>query len=369
MGFGGGKLGLRLFKLRLGLGDCGIVDRLVEFARHSGRQRTPMIALALFDGGLERAQTDLRRTQVRDLVDFQHGVHVGLVRQNLRYLVGGDGVETAAEGVELHEFQPRIGGHEVGRRIQAGMVGPLVGDAQRHLGDLAVADMPEAIGVLRARIVVAVGQEFAEAELLPRLQLADGVLGQDHHTQRADGFGDAVVDFRIDMVRAPGKHDAPAVVLLHVRQCAQTLLLHIMFEHLVFGVRGLDRRFGFLTGHVGPCELLDDTVDHQLMIGEIEIGTHVVHALLAQFGHVRADDHRVVRHDRAVVVVVGVGHKILLVAYARVEDGCDALVEQPLDMAVHQLGRVADVLGGDRFDARLEQFMRAAARNHDLEAQ
>ena len=38
-------------------------------------------------------------------------------------------------------------------------------------------------------------------------------------------------------------------------------------------------------------------------------------------------------------------------------------------MAVHQLGRVADVFGGDGFDAGLEQLVGAAAGDHHLEAQ
>ena len=38
-------------------------------------------------------------------------------------------------------------------------------------------------------------------------------------------------------------------------------------------------------------------------------------------------------------------------------------------MAVHQLGRIADVFGGDGFDAGLEQLVGAAAGDHHLEAQ
>ena len=84
------------------------------------------VAFTLLDGGFQRAQTNLGRAEVADLVDFEHGVHVGLVGEDFADLVGGDGVEAAAEGIELHEFKPRIGGHEARRRIQAGMVSPLV---------------------------------------------------------------------------------------------------------------------------------------------------------------------------------------------------------------------------------------------------
>ena len=120
-----------------------------------------------------------------------------------------------------------------------------------------------------------------------------------------------------------------------------------MFEDLVFGVGGLDSSFGLFAADARPCELLDDTVDHELVVGEVEVRVHVAHVGVTQFGHVRADDERIVGDDRAVVVVVRVGHEVVLVTDARVEDRLHALVEQPFDVAVHQLGRVADVLGGD----------------------
>ena len=328
-----------------------------------------LVGFAFLDGGLERAQSNLGGTQVGDLVNLEQRVHVRLVGQNLGHLISGDGVEAATEGIELHKLEARIQGHEVCGRVQAGVVGPLVSDAQRHLGDRAVSHVAESGGVLGTRIGLALGKEFGEVELLPRLQFADGILGEYHHAERADGFGDAVVDFGVDVVGTAGEHDASAVVLFHIGKRGQTFLLHVMLEDLVFGIGGLDRGFGLFAGHVGPRKLFDDAVNHELMVGKVEVRVHVTHVILAQLRHVGADDERIVGHDRAVVVVVRVGHEVLLVAHARVEDGLDALVEQPLDMAVHQLGRVADVFGGDGFDAGLEQLVGAAAGDHHLEAQ
>ena len=250
------------------------------------------------------------------------------------------------------------------------MVGPLVGHAQRHAGgDLAVVHVAEAVGVALARILLAFGQIVAQMQLLARLQLADRILGEHHHAQRADRLGNAVVDLGVDVVRTASQHDAAAVVFLHVRQGAQALLLHVVLEDLVLGVGGLDGLLRLLAGHVRPRELLHDALDHQLVVGQVEVRPHVADALFAQFGHIGADDHRIVGHHRAVVVVVGVVDQVLLVAHARVENRLHALAEQPLDVAVHQLGRVADVLGGDRLDARFEQFMAGTPGDHDLEAQ
>ena len=275
----------------LGLGLCG---------------QTPLVGLALLDGGLERTQADLRRSEVAHLIDLEQRVHVGLVGEDLGHLIGGDGVQAAAEGVELHEFETRVGRHEMRRRVEPRMVGPLVGDAQRHAGDghLAVADVAEAVRVLLARVLLAFRQVVAQMQVLPRLQFADRILREHDHAERADRLRDAVVDLGVDVVRAPGEHDAPAVVLLHVGERLETFLLHVVLEDLVLGVRGLDRGLGLLAAHVRPRELLDDAVDHELVVGEVEVRVHVADAVLAQFGHVRADHHRVVGHDRAVVVVV-----------------------------------------------------------------
>ena len=57
------------------------------------------------DGGQQGTDTDTGSTQVVDLVDLQAGVDLAGVGQNIVYLVGGNGIQTAAEGVQLDEIQ------------------------------------------------------------------------------------------------------------------------------------------------------------------------------------------------------------------------------------------------------------------------
>ena len=181
----------------------------------------------------------------------------------------------------MHEFKPRVGGYEACGCVQAGMVRPLVLHAQGHAGDFAVAHFAESCGILRAWVFFAGAQVFAQMQVLTGLQLADRILGQDDHAERADGLGNAVVDFRVDVVGTPGEHDAVAVVLFHVGERAQALLLDIMLEQLVFCVRRLDRLLRLLHRHVRPGEFFDDALGHELMIGQVEVGAHVADARFA----------------------------------------------------------------------------------------
>ena len=55
----------------------------------------------------ERAQADADSTEVRAFVDLEQGVDLVAVGQDILYLIGDDGVEAAAEGIEF--YQSRFG--------------------------------------------------------------------------------------------------------------------------------------------------------------------------------------------------------------------------------------------------------------------
>ena len=54
-----------------------------------------------------------------DLVNFDQGVELTGAFQNFAHLIRGDGVQTAAEGVELDQLQVVARAHEFGRPVQA----------------------------------------------------------------------------------------------------------------------------------------------------------------------------------------------------------------------------------------------------------
>ena len=86
-------------------------------------------------GGDKAAHPDTGGTQVVHLVYLQNGVEFAAALQNLGDLVGGDGVQPAAEGVELDELQIVPVGDELGGSVEPGMVDPLVVGPDGAAGD------------------------------------------------------------------------------------------------------------------------------------------------------------------------------------------------------------------------------------------
>ena len=76
--------------------------------------------------GEQRADTDSGSAEVVDLIDLQAGINFTASGQNLINLIGGNGVETAAERVQLDQVKIIACLYVVCSRIQTGVTTPLV---------------------------------------------------------------------------------------------------------------------------------------------------------------------------------------------------------------------------------------------------
>ena len=85
---------------------------LVGLAR--GRCLGQALGLLVLERRHERADADARGAQVGHLVDLEHGVDLAAGLQDLLHLVGGQGVQAAAEGVELDQVQVVAHRHKTG---------------------------------------------------------------------------------------------------------------------------------------------------------------------------------------------------------------------------------------------------------------
>ena len=96
---------------------------------------------------------------------------------------------------------------------------------------------------------------------------------------------------------------------------------------------------------------------------------HKVDIELRELFHIVFDVFCVGGNHRAVVVVACLRCLVALVRNARIEDIAHTLTDQPGNMAVHQLCRVALRLTRDGLDAKLIDLSSGLRRKDDTEAQ
>ena len=132
------------------------------------------------DGSQKGTDTDTGSTKVADLIDLQAGIDFSGICENIFYLIGGNGIQTAAEGIQLDEIEIFRGFYVVGSSVKTAVVHPLIHDNE---------------GTLRL------------------IEIGDGILGKHCHTIGIDELRDTVVDLGIDMVRSSGQNDTVAVVV------------------------------------------------------------------------------------------------------------------------------------------------------------
>ena len=100
----------------------------------------------------------------------------------------------------------------------------------------------------------------------------------------------------------------------------------------------------FLDLRVLAAEILNGVLREALFVCEFKVRHHKVE--VRECGDVRLQKLRIVGNDRT-VIVVGRAFFIEVVGHARIEDRVHALFEQVLDVAVHQLCRIANRIGRD----------------------
>ena len=280
--------------------------------------------LTLVHGGQQTADADTGSAQIVYLVDFQDGVELVAALQNFAHLIGGDSVQTAAEGIQLDQLQVLPVPHELCRAVQPGMVNPLVVDPEGALG----------------------GEIDGQA-----------VLGEDGKVVRGNHFRNAVVNLRVDVVGSARENDAPGVIIRHPLQRLLPLCTNVGLGALLFFPCLVDGSADFLPVDA-PFFLTQSgqPVGGDFLAGEGEEGADVADFAVCDGFHVVFQILRVGDHDGAVVVILCAGGLLMLVEHAGVKNGLDAFIDEPLDVAVREFGGVALGFRGDGLHAQLVDF-------------
>ena len=237
------------------------------------------------EGSEQRADTDSGSAEVVDLIDLQTGINLAASGQNLVNLIGGNGIETAAERVQLDQVEIVACLYVVCSCIQTGVVHPLVIDTERTL---------------------------------ERCQMGNRVLRQHAQSVGVDHIRDTVMDFRIDVVRTAGKHDASAAGFFHILKRFLAFFLHIASCSAKFFPTGMDSSTDLILRQTG--ELFDKAVSKHFFTRKRKERIAEGNGVILQLVHVVFDVLCIRGNDRAVVVVDGFREFGALIRDTRIEN-------------------------------------------------
>ena len=196
------------------------------------------------------------------------------------------------------------------------------------------------------------------------------VLGKDRQSEGRDELGDAVVDLRVDVVRPPREHDAASAALLHLCEQARALGADVGLGALLLVPRGPRRGAHLALGNLPLVAAEpDEPVGGGFLAGEGDKRADIAHVPVRDGLDVVADVLRVRDDDGTVEVVLRARRLLMLIEHTGVEDRADALIHEPLDMPVRELGGIALGLGRDGLHAQLIDPAVGKRREHHAEAQ
>ena len=252
-------------------------------------------------------------------------------------LIGGDCVKAAAKGIQLDQIQTVTGFNIGSRPVQPGVVHPLISYNKRpfHLA-----------------------------------QVTDRVLCENCKSVRGDKLRNAVVNLRIHMVGTSGKNNAVPVMLLqpcngflalflHIPAAGQKLLPACMSSLLNFNGRNL----------IFPAEFYNQLLCQNLFTGKGKERIHKANMVFRQLLHIVFDVFCVRGNHGAVVMVSCIRSFIPLIGDAGIKNVLNTLLNQPGNMTMNQLCRIALGLAGNRFDTQFVQLSGGLRGKKDGEAQ
>ena len=292
-----------------------------------------LFILGLFctDGSDQGTDTDPCRTQVVDLIDFQAGVDLVTSIQDLINLIGGNGIKSASEGIQLDQIQILSCFYKICGRVETGVIHPLVVDTD---GTLQMS------------------------------KVCNGVFGKYGDSVAVDHIRDTVVDFRVNMVWTACKNDSAAAGFFQVLQGFFTLFLDI---HM-YGCKFFPGFMGgsFYLGGRNVREFFHKAVCKDLFGSKCQERVAESDGRIVKFVHIVLDVFRIGSNDRAVVVVDCIRELVALVRDARIEDKLHTVTDQPCDMSVSKFCRIAFGLTWDGFDTQLIDLTCGSRRKHHL---
>lgn len=184
-----------------------------------------LASVAFVESGDEASDANASRADIAAFVDFECGIDARICLEDFHDLVGRDGIEPAAEAVELYEFDLGLSGGKSSGAIEPRVVCPLIDDAESG-----------------ARIAAP----------------SDGVFGEDGDVVCGDDVGNAVMYFWIDVIGAACQDDSANAVCFGIGDGARAFFADVVFVGIAFGECGADGAADFDGG--GVAEVFDNGI-------------------------------------------------------------------------------------------------------------
>ena len=198
----------------------------------------------------------------------------------------------------------------------------------------------------------------------------DAVLCKYGQAVGGNQLRNAVVDFRVNVVGPARQDHAPAALFFHFPEDPQTLPADVLLGPVLF-LPSFVNGFPHLACRDTPllrCGF-DQPVCGGFFRGKGNEGPDVVHISRGHCLHIVLDVFRIGNDNGAVKVVLGIPGLLVFIEHAGVENVFDAVVNEPLHMAVDHFCRVAFGFRRDGFHAQLIEFPVREGRKYNPEAQ
>ena len=177
----------------------------------------PVLLFFGADGCQKRTDTDTGCAEIVYLVNFQTGVDLAASVQDFIHLIGCNGIQAAAKGIQLNQVKILPCFYKACGSIKPGMIHPLVIDTDRTLNVC---------------------------------QMGNGILCENSKSVAVNKIRDTVMDFRVNMVRTACQDNAPAPCFFQVFQSFFTLFLNISAGSGQFFPGSVSSSFYFLSRQI-----------------------------------------------------------------------------------------------------------------------
>ena len=198
---------------------------------------------------------------------------------------------------------------------------------------------------------------------LDRCQVGDAVLRKHSHAEGIDQFRDSVIDLGINVVGTSGKDDAVSAGLLQIVQDFLAFVVDCLAAAFQFLPAGIDSSADLISRNAGIQ--VNQLLLNRVLTGEGNKWALKTDVQIPEILDIVLDIHRIGSDDGAVVVIAGILELLSLIRHAGIEDGLDPLRDQPFNVTVGDLGRVAFRFGRNGFDPQLIDPMRTGRREDD----